>query len=409
MKLSVVIVSYNVKYYLEQCLLSLQKAAAGIAVEVYVVDNHSKDGSAEYLSQRFPDIHIIACNHNLGFARANNLALRQCVGEYVLLLNPDTVLGEEVLRDTLHFMDEHEDAGGLGVRMLTTTGESAKESRRGLPSPMVAFYKMSGLCTRFPHHARLGHYYMGNLPWNRPGQIEVMSGAFSLMRRKAVNQVGYLDEDYFMYGEDIDLSYRLLKAGFHNYYYPARMLHYKGESTEKSSFRYVHVFYEAMLIFLRKHYSGMSRLLVGPIQVGIYMKAFVALLKMQAGKMRKNLGFVAPDEDAFSQYVFIGSESMLEACRTISSKRGLDAIYIIGGKDTLPDGHLTETVLRQMEQGSKRRDGKAEEVIHYIVYDVTVYRYDEIFEIFARHPQPHFRLGFYQPSMNKIITEKEIL
>lgn len=390
MKLSVVIVSYNVKYYLEQCLLSLQKAAVGIAVEVYVVDNHSRDGSAEYISQRFPDVRVIACSHNLGFARANNLALRKCRGEYVLLLNPDTVLGETTLRDTLRFMEEHEDAGGLGVRMLTTTGESAKESRRGLPSPMVAFYKMSGLCARFPHHRKLGHYYMADMPWGMPGKMEVVSGAFCMMRREAAEKVGYLDEDFFMYGEDIDISYRLLKAGYHNYYYPAKILHYKGESTVKSSFRYVHVFYEAMLIFLRKHYSGMSRLLLGPIQLGIYLKAMVALLKMQVEKMRKSLGFIVPDKDAFPQYVFIGSEKMLAECRAISQKRGLDAIYIIGVDGILPEKCSSDK-------------------LQYVVYDVETFSFEAIFEAFASHPRPNCRLGFYQPAMNKIITEKEVL
>lgn len=399
MKLSVVIVSYNVRFYLEQCLLSLQKAAAGIAVEVYVVDNHSKDGSADYITCRFPDVHVIASNHNLGFSRANNLALRQCQGEYVLLLNPDTVLGEEVLHEVLHFMDCHDDAGALGVRMLSTSGFSARESRRGLPSPMVAFYKMCGLCARFPRHPRLGHYYMGDMPWDRAGKIEVVSGAFCLMRRSAIAKVGYLDEDFFMYGEDIDLSYRLLKRGYHNYYYPVKILHYKGESTEKSSFRYVHVFYEAMLIFLRKHYSGMSWLLMAPIQVGIYLKAFGTLVKTQAGKLRKSLGFVKNGKVAYPRYVFIGSDEMLEACRCIIRRRGLEAIYIIGERTRLPQGHLADEVQKVLK----------EDALYYVIYDVDSYPYEEIFDIFSRQPNAKCKMGFYQASMNKIITESEIL
>ena len=399
MKLSVVIVSYNVKFYLEQCLLSLQKAAAGIAVEVYVVDNHSKDGSADYISHQFPAVHVIAANHNLGFSRANNLALRQCQGEYVLLLNPDTVLGEEVLPEALHFMDCHKDAGALGVRMLSTSGLSARESRRGLPSPMVAFYKMCGLCARFPHHPRFGHYYMGDMSWENAGEIEVVSGAFFLMRRSAVEKVGYLDEDFFMYGEDIDLSYRLLKGGYHNYYYPAKILHYKGESTEKSSFRYVHVFYEAMLIFLRKHYSSMSWLLMAPIQMGIYLKAFGALVKMQADKVRKNLGFVKTEKIAYPHYMFIGSKAMLEACKRIAQRRGLDAIYIIGEKKQLPKGHLTDEVQKIFQ----------EDALYYVVYDVGSYPYEDIFDIFSQQPKANCKMGFYQASMNKIITETEIL
>ena len=244
MKLTVVIVNYNVCYYLEQCLLSVQKALEGIEGEIYVVDNHSKDGSVAYLSARFPVVHFIDSNHNLGFARANNIAIRQSCGEYVLLLNPDTIVGEHTLSDVLQFMDAHPQAGGAGVMMHNTDGSRANESRRAIPTPMVSFRKMLGFNSR---------YYMSHLPWDKPGRIEVISGAFCMLRRRALDQIGLLDEDFFMYGEDIDLSYRLLKGGFENWYIPSPILHYKGESTEKSSFRYIHVFYEAMLIFFRKH------------------------------------------------------------------------------------------------------------------------------------------------------------
>ena len=260
MKLSVVIVNYNVKYYLQQCLESLQRALKGVEAEVFVVDNHSHDGSVAYLRSRFPDVHFIASAHNLGFAGGNNIAIRQSKGEYVLLLNPDTVVGEEVIHASIDFMDSHPAAGGHGVQMLTHCGERALESRRGLPSPMVSFYKMVGLCKHFPQSDRFAHYYMGSLSWDVPGKIEVISGAYCFLRRSALDKVGLLDEDFFMYGEDVDLSYRLLKGGFENWYLPVRILHYKGESTQKSSFRYVHVFYDAMLIFFRKHYGGMNAL-----------------------------------------------------------------------------------------------------------------------------------------------------
>lgn len=251
MKLSVVIVSYNVKYYLEQCLLSLQRALSTIDSEVIVVDNHSKDGSCEYLREKFSDVQFIASRHNLGFARANNLAIKKCKGKYVLLLNPDTVVGEDTLIHAVDFMDKHADAGAVGVGMLHVDGTVAMESRRGIPSPMTAFYKMIGLCNRFPKSKRFGKYYMSYLPWDKPCEIEIVSGAFCLLRKEALDKVGLLDEDFFMYGEDIDLSYRILKGGYHNYYIPEQILHYKGESTEKSSFRYVHVFYGAMFIFFK--------------------------------------------------------------------------------------------------------------------------------------------------------------
>lgn len=257
MKLSVIIVNYNVKYYLDQCIRSVLHAFEvmqgsanletgadsseenGIA-ELIVVDNHSADGSVDYLEQRYPQeqypmVRFVESSHNLGFARANNIAIRQSRGEYVLLLNPDTIVGEDVLKKCVDFMDVHEDAGAVGVRMLNATGKRAMESRRGLPTPMVSFFKMLGFCNRWPQHRLFGRYYMGYLPWDQPCQIEVVSGAYCMLRRKALDEVGLLDEDFFMYGEDIDLSYRVLKGGYHNYYLPVDILHYKGESTQKSS------------------------------------------------------------------------------------------------------------------------------------------------------------------------------
>ena len=253
LKLSVIIVSYNVKFYLEQCLQSVMRALQGMEAEVIVIDNHSRDGSIEYLSERFPSVVFMSNSHNLGFAKANNKAIRQSQGEYVLLLNPDTIVGEEVLQACVDFMDTHPQAGGVGVRMQKIEGSDALESRRGVPTPITSFYKMVGFTKHFPHHRRFAKYYMGHLSWDEPAQIEIVSGAFCFLRRTALQEIGLLDEDFFMYGEDIDLSYRLLKAGWQNWYLPLRILHYKGESTQKSSFRYVHVFYEAMLIFVRKH------------------------------------------------------------------------------------------------------------------------------------------------------------
>lgn len=237
MKLSVVIVNYNVKYYVEQCLKSLQHSLATVDAEVFVMDNHSRDGSVDYLASRFPWVKLVRLNHNLGFAKANNKAIMMSHGEYVLLLNPDTLLSETLIPSVLSFMDAHSRVGASGVWMMDASGESAKESRRGVPTPMTSFYKLSGLCSCFPHHPRIGRYYMCGHSWDQAEQIEIVSGAFCMLRRKALEDVGLLDEDFFMYGEDIDLSYRILKAGWENWYLPCKMLHYKGESTEKSSSR----------------------------------------------------------------------------------------------------------------------------------------------------------------------------
>lgn len=280
MKLSVVIVNYNVRLLLEECIKSVEKALDGIEGDIFVIDNNSSDGSMEYIRERFPKVHIIANKENLGFARANNQAIRMTDAEYILLLNPDTVVYENTLRGCLDFMDANPEAGGVGVRMLTREGKVAPESRRAVPTPWVAFLKMLGLTSR---------YYMSHLPWDKPGRIEVVSGAFCMLRHKALDQIGLLDEDFFMYGEDIDLSYRLLKGGWQNWYLPYDIIHYKGESTQKSSFRYVHVFYQAMLIFFRKHYSHLSFLISLPIQTAIYFRAFMALMQMMGDKFRKFL------------------------------------------------------------------------------------------------------------------------
>ena len=276
MKLSVVIVSYNVRELLTACIDSVVKAAEGIDTEVFVVDNKSVDDTIEIINRDYPWVHLINNKENLGFSKANNIAIRQAEGEFVLLLNPDTVVAEGTLRGAIEFMDQHPEAGGAGVRMHNADGTLAPESRRAVPTPMVAARKMLGFTKR---------YYMSYLSWDEPGQIEVISGAFMLLRRKAIDQVGMLDEDFFMYGEDIDLSYRLLKGGWQNWYLPLDIIHYKGQSTQKSDFRYVHVFYQAMLIFFRKHYGHQSFLFTVPVKLAIYFRAALALIDIVRQKL----------------------------------------------------------------------------------------------------------------------------
>ena len=276
MKLSVVIVSYNVCHYLGQCLDSVRTALQGIESEVFVVDNASIDDTLQVLPKRFHEVQFIANKENVGFARANNQAIRQATGQYVLLLNPDTVVAEHTLREAVSFMDEHPQAGGAGVMMHNGDGTVAPESRRAIPTPWVSALKMLGFTKR---------YYMSHLPWDQPTQIEVISGAFCLLRHEALNQIGLLDEDFFMYGEDIDLSFRLQKGGWQNWYLPLPITHFKGKSTQKSDFRYVHVFYQAMLIFFRKHYSHLSFFYTLPVKAAIYFRAFIALMDILRQKL----------------------------------------------------------------------------------------------------------------------------
>lgn len=412
LKLSVIIVNYNVKYYLDQCIRSVLRAFVEMkkasssdssvnedVAEIIVVDNHSADGSVDYLERRYPQklypmVRFVRSAHNLGFARANNIAIRQSRGEYVLLLNPDTIVGEDTLKASVDFMDAHEDAGAVGVRMLGAQGRRAMESRRGLPTPMVSFFKMLGFCNRWPHHRLFGKYYMGYLPWDEPCQIEVVSGAYCMLRRKALDEVGLLDEDFFMYGEDIDLSYRVLKGGYHNYYLPVDILHYKGESTQKSSFRYVHVFYEAMLIFFRKHYSGMTFLLSLPIKTAIYAKALMALVGMLSERMRKSLGFFAPSAEGAQHYVFVGSQEMQDACRDIARRLGLDAEF-----------HDSEV------QEDKSEAIWSEKNDNVLVLDADSMSYADMLKRMSRLSDMNVNvtLGTYSKIIGKIITDREIL
>ena len=349
MKLSVIIVNYNVKFYLEQCLRSVRKALEGIDAEVIVIDNHSRDGSVEYLSARFPDYTFISSNHNLGFARANNRAIEQSRGEYVLLLNPDTVVSETSLHAVLDFMDGHLRAGAAGVRMIKVDGSDALESRRGVPSPMTSFYKMSGLCRHFPQSRRFGKYYMSYLSWTEPAQIEIVSGAFCMLRRKALDEVGLLDEDYFMYGEDIDLSYRL-------------------------------------------HFGHLSILLTFPVQLAIYAKAFLALLSMVLGKMRRSLGFVDSPFKSDPLYVFHVSPGHRTLCETLVKRKGLRA-----------------EICDVTEGGHDGRVAKLSEHKQYEVFDMSAFSYGDVFGFFSQTHSADVVMAMYYPEEGIVITDTDVL
>lgn len=287
MKLSIVIVNYNVKYFLEQCLYSVRAAITGLDAEVWVVDNHSTDGSIEYLRPRFPEVNFIENQDNPGFAKANNQAIRMSSGEYVLLLNPDTVVGEESLRSLCYFMDEHPEAGGIGVKMIEGHGQFLPESKRSFPSPWVSFCKIFGLSKLFPQSHLFARYGLQYLDKEKIHEVEVLAGAFMLLRREALDKVGLLDEAFFMYGEDIDLSYRVVQGGYTNYYIPERLLHYKGESTKHGDIKYVKAFYGAMLIFYRKYYPQSSWLMSLLIQFAVLLKASLSAIGGWLGLKRK--------------------------------------------------------------------------------------------------------------------------
>jgi GT2 family glycosyltransferase len=280
LQLSVVIVNYNVRHFLEQALLSVRKASAGLQTEIWVVDNNSVDDSVRMVQDKFPEVRLIANRTNVGFAVANNQAIRQCTGRYVLLLNPDTLVEEDTFSKCLRFMDAHPEAGALGVKLIDGSGKFLPESKRGFPTPWVSFCKTVGFSTLFPRSRRFNGYYLGYLDENTTNPVDVLVGCFMWLRSSALEQAGLLDEAFFMYGEDIDLSYRIAQAGFVNYYFPeTQIIHYKGESTKKGSLNYVRTFYQAMIIFVRKHFQGrQARLFIGMLQGAIWLRAGLTLL-----------------------------------------------------------------------------------------------------------------------------------
>ena len=265
---SVVIVTYNVREFLEQALRSVERASGGLAVETWVVDNDSADGSAAMVRERFPEVRLIANEDNVGFAVANNQALRRCAGRHVLVLNPDTILQEDTLRTMVGFLDRHPEAGAVGCRILNPDGTFAPESRRAFPTPAVALYRIAGLGRLFPQSPRFGRYNLTYLPADEVCEVDALSGSCMMVRREAVlpdaeadarphdhrQPAGLFDEAFFMYGEDLDWCYRIQQAGWRIFYTPeTQIVHYKGESTKKGDLRYVLLFYGAMLRFVEKH------------------------------------------------------------------------------------------------------------------------------------------------------------
>lgn len=390
MKLSVVIVNYNVKYFLEQCLHSLEQAAAGIDHEVIVVDNASTDGSTEYITARFKNIKWMACRENNGFSKGNNIAIAHAKGKYILMLNPDTIVTREAIEGCIEFMDTHSDAGACGVYMLRTDGTFAPESRRGLPTPFVAFCKMSGLARLFPQSRTFGRYYMQYLDNNRVNPIEIISGAYMMLRHDTIEKTGTLDENFFMYGEDIDLSYRILKQGYRNYYIPQRILHYKGESTNKSSYRYVHTFYRAMQLFFKKHYSHYSMVVSLPINIAIWTRAMLAYVGNQFIHRK------VTQEEPGINCIVLGSSNAIAEVETILQdklKNGKHT-FIEATEATMPQGHHSYGI----------------DLSGYdtVVYDTDSYTYSTILKLLNSDTEHRLRIGTYSSRTKKLITEEQV-
>ncbi len=244
-KLSVIIVNYNVRFFLEQCILSVQDACADMSSEIIVVDNNSTDGSQEMIKDKFPEVLLISNQENIGFSRANNIGVSKSSGDFILILNPDIILAEDTLLKVLDFVEKKNNFGALGVKMIDGTGKYLPESKRNIPTVKISSQKLRGITK---------NYYANHIDENENADVEVLTGAFMLMKRKIYIEIGGFDEDYFMYGEDVDLSYKLLNKGFKNFYFGnTTIIHYKGESTTKN-IDYVKNFYGAMQIFYKKHF-----------------------------------------------------------------------------------------------------------------------------------------------------------
>lgn len=346
-------------------------ATEGMEADVWVVDNASVDGSIEFLQPHFPTVHFVRNEDNVGFSRANNKAIRLSQGEYVLLLNPDTIATRAALVESVRWMDTHPGAGSVGAALYNALGQFAWESRRGVPTPLVSFCKITGLNRLFPRHRVIDRYYMRFLDREEPSQIEILSGAYMMLRRKALEQVGLLDESFFMYGEDIDLSYRLLQGGWKNYYVPEPILHYKGESEHPSTIRYVNVFHQAMIIFYEKHFSQRYFLSGLLIRLAVYFKAFLTLLKHGA--------------DALTNWIpHRASHSHFCVCCAPSHRETLaHLVEEMGGQVTFHDAESLPLDLSAFD---------------YLLFDATAVSYDAMLNVLVRQQGRQLsRIATYTP------------
>ncbi len=295
LQLSVIIVNYNVKFFLEQCLFSVIKACKNIDAEIIVVDNNSTDGSRDYLSPKFSSVQFLWNKENVGFAKANNMGVARATGRYILFLNPDTIVAEDCFTKCISFFESGESTGAIGVRMIDGSGEFLKESKRAFPSPLTSLYKLSGLTAVFPRSKTFARYYLGNLNEYTNHEVDVLAGAFIMTLKKVLDKTGAFDESFFMYGEDVDLSYRIQQAGYTNFYFSdTTIIHFKGESTKKGSLNYVKMFYNAMSLFVKKHYTGSKAGIFNFfIHTGIWMRASVSGI----GRLIKRIVYRKPKKD----------------------------------------------------------------------------------------------------------------
>jgi GT2 family glycosyltransferase len=312
--LSIIIVNYNVKYFLEQCLCSVQKAIRDLDAEIIVIDNHSSENSVPYLQEKFPAVRFICNKENIGFAKANNQGRKMARGKYVLFLNPDTILTEDCLTKSIAVFEAQPAIGALGIRMIDGSGRFLPESKRGFPTPAAALFKLSGMTKLFPRSKIFAQYYLGYLPEKKNNETDVLSGAYMMVRSEVLEKTGGFDETFFMYGEDVDLSYRIREAGYRNYYLAdAVVMHFKGESTRKD-IQHVKLFYNAMNIFVQKHYKEQSWWFVILLHIAIWLRALLSFTHrlFSSGRRQKGTGKLI-------QTTIVGTEEEIKEAAAIIS------------------------------------------------------------------------------------------
>ena len=385
---SVIIVSYKVRYYIEQCLNSVLRSVPD--AQILVVDNKSDDGSVEYIRERFPQAEVIANDFNAGFGKANNLALVKATGKYVLFLNPDTVVAERTIPGCVEYMEAHPETGALGVRMQYGDGRFALESRRSLPTPSVSFWHMTGLGRLFPRSKVFAKYHLTYLDRESVCPIDVVSGAYMFVRKEALDKTGGFDEQFFMYGEDIDLSYRIIQAGFVNRYLPLPIIHYKGESTIKTSYNYAKVFYDAMIIFFRKHFHKYSKFLEFVVKMVLGVRKIGTFIGQNILAHRRRLA------DYTEKCLYVGRKETFSDVSGIIAQSGIliKPVFVEGAGDI-------EAAL----------EGRLENGLGAVLFDTDAFSYDAIMDWMYNKVQEgkRYTIGFYSAQTGKLITEDEVL
>ena len=385
---SVIIVSYKVRYYIEQCLNSVLRSVPD--AQLLVVDNKSDDGSVEYLRERFPQAEIIANDFNAGFGKANNIALAKATGKYVLFLNPDTVVAERTIPGCIEYMDAHPEVGAVGVRMQYGNGRFALESRRSLPTLSVSFWHMTGLGKLFPKSKVFAKYHRTYLDKDSECPIDVVSGAYMFVRKEALDKTGGFDEAFFMYGEDIDLSYRILQQGYQNRYLPLPIVHYKGESTNKTTYRYAQVFYDAMIIFFNKHFQRYSRLFALLVRIVVEFSKISTYIKYNLHARSRRLA------DYTENCLYVGrKETFGDVERLLSGSAYLRNPQYVEGV-----GDIGSTLQGRIDSGVKA-----------VLFDTDAFSYDAVlYWMYSRASEgKRYTMGLYSAKTGKLITEDEVL